>query len=215
MMNKAVRLCSLCLALILFAGWFVFGKFTDVVSPPSKLPTEKAASFSGPYHGKLLLDFVEPAQATGCVPCHKDHPHEKNTFSRAFLNLHGQRLDCLTCHLTKESRRTARLGWFELSPTGLKESSVNSTNAFVAPHILADNRSEVRESRSGRVVVRVSAEGNHLDDLDSLRCSFCHSSSNPSILLELGYDGVALERLVNLEYIAKFDEGKEFYYTRF
>lgn len=215
MMNKVVRLCSLCLALTLATGWFVFGRLTDVVSPPLRGSTEKAAVLSGPYHVTLAPEFVELARAAACLPCHKDHPHKENTFSRAFLNLHAQRLDCLTCHLEKGKRRVAQLGWFELSSTGPNESSADNMNAFVAPYIPADGRREVYESRSGRMAVKVSAEGKHLDNLDSLRCSTCHSSSSPSILRDLGYGGNALERLEKLEYIAKFDEGKEFYYTRF
>jgi hypothetical protein len=215
MMNKAVRLSSLFLALTLTAGWLVFGNSTDVVSPPLRFSAEKEATLSGPYHGKPAPDFVGPAEAAACLPCHKDHPHKENTFSRAFLNLHAQRLDCLACHLEKGKRRAARLGWFELSLAGPNESSFKSANAFVAPYIPADSRHEVYESRSGQMVIEVSAEGKHLDDLDALRCSTCHSSSSPSILKDLGYGDDALERLVNLEYISKFDEGKEFYYTRF
>jgi len=35
---------------------------------------------------------------TLCQTCHGKLPHGKNSSIRAFLNLHSQRIDCLTCH---------------------------------------------------------------------------------------------------------------------
>jgi hypothetical protein len=119
----------------------------------------------------------------------------------------------MVCHLEEERRRPTRLGWFESTPAGLKESSGDSMTAFLAPYADGPDEREIFHGRSNGLAAEVSDEGKHLMDFDKPLCSSCHSDRAPARLD--GYEGEALARMGKLDRITRFAEGRVFYYPRF
>ncbi len=217
MKDKLVRLCSIALALLLSAGWFAFAQRTDLIAR-DRIEAQigsggESAPASVSYHFVSTPDLPDPAGAAACVPCHGESPHKKASFSRAFLNLHGPRLDCMACHLEEKKRRPTRLGWFESTPAGLKGSSGDNMKAFLAPYVDGPGGREIFHGRSNGPAAEVSDEGKHRMDFDEPRCSSCHSGKGLAKLE--GYEGEALARLGKLDRITRFAEGQVFYYPRF
>ena len=214
MKNRLVRLCSIALAILLSAGWFAFAQRTDLGARESRIePPGRSAPSPVPYHFVSASGLPAPARAAACLRCHGVIPHKKSSFSRAFLNFHAPRLDCMVCHLKEKKRTPTRLAWFESTPAGLKASSGDNMTAFLAPYVEGPDGREIISGRSNGPASEVSDEGKHRMDFDKPRCVSCHSAKNLTRLE--GYEGEALARLGRLDNITRFSEGKLFYYPRF
>jgi hypothetical protein len=215
MIDKLARLCSVGLVLLLAAGWLAFGQLTNLMAPNRSELEGETATAPASYHSVTAPEIITSNGTTACGPCHRTYPHAKNALSKSFLNLHSPRLDCMVCHLEKSKKRPSRLGWFEWSLAGAKQSSAENMKAFLAPYIDDAGGRETFESRSGKMTAGFSDKEKHVIYTIDPPCTACHSSGGISIFMDAGYDGDTAERLVKMEHITKFAEGKTFYYPRF
>ena len=92
-------------------------KQAKVKTPNSKLH-DRIKKFPGKkrYKIKNLPSFhkqkeKKQAAETLCQICHGRLPHTQNSNVRAFLNLHSQRIDCLTCHYQSDQSEKKALNF--------------------------------------------------------------------------------------------------------
>lgn len=215
MTDKLARLCSLGLALALIAGWLGFGYRARLVYPPQDEPSAQTAPAPASYHSAPAPDPLSSPKTTACSSCHGDYPHKRTAFTKAFLNLHVARLDCMACHVDPKKKSETRLGWFESSPTGPKKSSGENMAAFLTRHTEKSGKHVILESRSKEAPANIVSDGKHQFGFDKPSCSACHSSGGLSNLKDAGYNGESLAKPGKLENIVSFTEGKVFFYPRF
>lgn len=60
-----------------------------------------------------------------CQTCHGLLPHQKNEISRAFLNQHSQRIDCLTCHYQNRAVPLV-YAWLEQGSRDQQDTKINN-----------------------------------------------------------------------------------------
>ena len=231
MKDRLIRLCSLALALSLTAGWLLLGSrggigYPDSYANPHPGAGESPAAVSAGETGEAALSYhFDPASSpalppipTVCSSCHGDYAHTKAVFSRPFLNAHAARLDCMVCHLDAGTKRSSRLGWFEISPDGSTPSAGTNMNAFLARYTKKKDEAgdmKVWDSSQKNSPANKIVDEKHRATFDNPPCSDCHSAQGLAAIKKQGYDGQHLERLGKMENIMAFSQGKVFYYPRF
>lgn len=219
MLDKLLRACSLGAAVILSAAWAGFGWRAAHIEHGRIAAPGRAFAEPAYYHSASGPDMPVGSESSTCSSCHGGYPHKRTVFTRAFLNLHLERLGCMVCHLEAKEKRKTGLGWFISGPDGVKEGSRKDMRAVLMPYVEDGGERIVLGSRlgsrSGGAYAGISADGKHLVRFETPSCAACHSSEGLKKFQAAGYDRDDLEKLDKLEYIASFTEGRSFYYPRF
>jgi len=180
------------------------------------------------FHFYPEVNFVKKAHRSNCLTCHTPMPHNKNTGTRAFLNMHGGFIACGTCH---SDGAKGSYQWYDVERKTLATSLVADVPlmAIQMVKVVAGKPGYVGQNNPKSVaqltadVINDSKQADALCKTEfrnkleqALNCDNCHSSKAGLLnWKKLGYTPERADKLATLSIPNVFQKYDEFYIPSF
>lgn len=143
-----------------------------------------------------------------CHQCHRFYPHLKTKTYRAFLNMHIEKLSCLTCHLPNGKIDKINFGWYNKEKGLLDVRNENiPAGSKIVPYKKLNGKIKIVDGKEDedKFIKRMvcSSEG--------CSCNKCHSEVGIINFKDLGYGEKKVETLINMNVLKMLKETERWY----